>query len=84
MVFAHGFSMRVISNGFADVAGHAELSAELGVVGWYADPGVIAGQRYDYKVCSFHHGGNEHRCSEEISLTAGEGEGAFLPLVIRH
>jgi hypothetical protein len=58
--------------------------AELEAIGWFTDSGVISGEQYLYKVCSYDPGGNQHQCGAEISVTAGEGKGTFLPLVVKH
>ncbi|MFL7893491.1 MAG: hypothetical protein ACK2UM_06025 [Anaerolineales bacterium] len=55
---------------------------QLALTGSFADPIGSRGATNGYKVCSYDKGGNQHQCSEEIIITAGESEPAFLPIIL--
>jgi hypothetical protein len=56
---------------------------QLALTGPFADPIGSLGEPKGYKVCGYDKGGNQHQCSAEIIITAGESEPAFLPTILR-
>jgi len=60
----------------------AQPDVQLGKIGSFVDKGLLPGQQYEYLVCSYDQGGYQHQCSEVVSITAGEGIGFFIPLLI--